>query len=125
MGRIAFTDLPEELRLNLDRLIGAVNGLLLDLKAEGLLKSVNVIVSSGYRSLALNSGIGGAKRSYHMRCLAVDLQDKDGNLAKIIASRPDLLKKHKLWLESPAHTKGWIHLDLGERTDRQSRVFLP
>jgi hypothetical protein len=61
---------------------------------------------------------------------AIDiLDDKPQSLANKILTNPDLLKKYDLWLEDPAHTKGkntnWVHLDMGNRTERPLRMFKP
>jgi hypothetical protein len=65
-----------------------------------------------------------------MQGRAIDLLDnKEQSLAKLVQSRPDLLKKYDLWLENPDFTKGkntnWVHLDMGTRNDRPSRQFNP
>lgn len=83
-------------------------------------------VSSGFRTTEVNANLANsAKKSLHMKGLAVDLEDKDGSLGKLIKNNPQLLKDNNLWLEDLASTKGWVHLDLGLRSDRPSRVFLP
>lgn len=130
MNRAEYHILPAGLQENLDKLIGAVNGLLLDLDSADKLPSTFVLkVSSGYRNPAINATIGGAKASYHMRCMAVDLvDDSHQTLATIIAAHPELLRTHGLFMEDPASTKGasnWIHLDIGVRADRPSRIFKP
>lgn len=86
-----------------------------------------VTISSGFRPLAINNKtLHAAKSSYHMNGLAVDLLDNTKqDLAKLIASRPDLLRKYGLFLEDPNSTHYWAHIDMGVRQDRPSRVFLP
>lgn len=110
-----------EVQANAIKLLGIVNKFLNELGIE------KVEVSSGFRPAAINASLpNSAKRSYHQICLAVDLlDDKDQNLARLVKNRPDLLKKYNLWLESPDATKYWVHLDLGQRTDRPSRIFIP
>lgn len=124
--RIQFaSEFTEDINNNAIKLLGLVNQLLNDLGIE------TADVTSGWRPPQINNKTtNAAKKSFHMLGMAVDvLDDKNQNLAKLIASRPDLLKKYGLWLESPQSTKGqntnWIHLDYGIRTDRPSRVFLP
>lgn len=84
-------------------------------------------VSSGFRPAAINANVpGSAKKSLHMTCQAVDLEDPTGSLDKLIESRPELLTKHKLWLEDPDSTLGWVHLDCSPvRADRKIRIFKP
>ena len=62
---------------------------------------------------------------------AIDiLDDKDQFLGTLIASKPELLKKHGLWLEALTSTKGvitnWVHLDNSvSRKGREIQIFLP
>jgi len=119
-------ELTDEIKTNADILIAKVNALLKDLGWE---KAVEV--SSGWRPAGINSKTpNAAKRSSHMIGMAVDLvDDKDQTLGKKILSRPDLLKKHGLWLEALAATKGqytnWAHLDFKARSPRDVQVFTP
>lgn len=114
-----------ELQQNAIKLLKQVNALLNELG----IKSAKV--SSGWRPAAINSQTpNAAKRSAHMICLAVDiLDDKNQTLAKLVGSRPDLLKKYSLWMEDSNATIGintnWCHLDLMSRQDRPSRTFKP
>lgn len=110
---------------NARKLLSVVNALLQELGIK------IADVTSGFRPSAVNKNIPNAsKKSLHQQGLAVDiLDDKDQTLAKLIQSKPELLKKYNLWLEDPQFTKGkntnWVHLDLGNRTDRPIRVFKP
>jgi uncharacterized protein YcbK (DUF882 family) len=81
-----------------------------------------ITVTSGMRCKAHNKVIGGAKNSYHMKGLAVDLKRSDALLAFLEAN----LEKYGLRLEHPDYTKGqpgWLHIDLGPVG--KSRVFIP
>jgi hypothetical protein len=107
-------------------LVRSINALLNDLESKAS------EVSSGFRPASVNAATpNAAKASLHMKCLACDLlDDKDQSLAKLIASKPELLKKHNLWLEHPDSTKGqvtnWVHLDCSKtRLDRPVRIFKP
>jgi hypothetical protein len=95
--------------------------LLAELNWKGEIK-----ISSGFRPSNVNAQIkNAAKKSLHMTGLAVDIED-NGELAKTIMSKPELLAKYKLWLEYPDFTNGWCHLDLSvSRADRAVRVFNP
>ena len=113
-------EVTPEVLANIDKLLNAVNSLLNEL---GL---ASVKVSSGFRPSAVNAGIAGAaKKSLHMRGMSVDLVDTKGQLAKVITSKPELLRKYGLFVENPAVTVGWLHLDIGVRSDRPSRMFNP
>lgn len=48
-----------------------------------------------------------------MSGLALDIEDPDNELDKLIASKPELLDKYGLWLEHPDSTPKWTHLDKG------------
>lgn len=67
-------------------------------------------VSSGYRPPAQNATAGGATRSAHMSCQAVDFRDPDGAFAKWCLANMDLIRKAGLYLEDPSFTIGWAHL---------------
>lgn len=112
---------PDKLE-NASLLLKRVNALL----AEAGILSVSV--SSGFRPQAANTAAGGAKNSLHGTCLAIDLlDDKSQSLANKMT--PELLRKHDLFMENEAYTKGkftnWVHLDIGQRADRASRRFIP
>ena len=114
-------DLTDEVKSNACKLIVQVNAFLSELSWEGSVK-----VSSGFRPTAVNSTIKhAAKRSLHITGLAIDIADPDGTLDETIKAKPELLEKFGLWLESPDHTPGWTHLDLGTRSARAIRIFLP
>ena len=109
-----------ELIANAERLLSVVNEFLAELGVS------NCKVSSGYRPAAVNAKVpGAARKSLHMTCLAIDIQDLNGELDKLVQAHPELLIKYSLWLEHPDNTVGWCHLDLGTRSDRPVRVFRP
>lgn len=118
-------ELTPEFLTNAERLLKAVNGMLDELG----IKSAKV--SSGFRPSEVNARVKSAsKKSLHMQCLAIDiLDDKKQTLATMFATNADKMRKYGLWLESPVHTKGqntnWVHTDVGNRTDRTSRIFIP
>ena len=128
MGRdIKFkSELTPELEKNAEDTIKRVNALLTDL---GWTKEVQI--SSGWRPQQINKEIpNAAKASTHTMCLAADLvDDKNQTLGKLILSRPDLLKKHGLWLEDLSNTIGkntnWVHVDSKQRSARDIQVFKP
>ncbi len=107
--------LDKEQCFNMAELLGKVNYLL------GRL-NISPAVSSGYRPASVNSSIGGAKKSMHILCGAVDLSDGEGKIAQLLLNNLKLLEECGLWLEDPKHTKGWVHLDI---KPRKNRVFIP
>lgn len=122
---------------NAQSLCDKVNGFLDDLGWKELRT-----LSSGFRTLAVNEATpGAALHSGHegqpegipddqAGGLAMDLwDDHSQTLCNLVASRPDLLRKWGLMMESPLSTRGtnsnWTHLDCKWRPDRASRVFIP
>lgn len=110
------------------------NAVILLQKVNSLLNDLGITsgnVTSGWRPDTINaSTTNAAKQSYHMNGMAVDLLDNHTqDLAKLVASRPDLLRKYGLFMEDMTATRGmntnWCHLDYGTRSDRPSRTFLP
>jgi hypothetical protein len=114
-----------EILANSQRLLTQVNALLNDLNVQ------TANVTSGWRPATINAATpNAAKSSAHMIGLAVDILDnKNQDLAKLIGSKPDLLRKYGLFQEDPRYTIGintnWTHLDLLVRSDRPSRQFIP
>ncbi len=123
--RLKSPELTPEVEANIVKLLKSVNDLLKELGLE------NVKISSGFRDSSTNRNTpNSAKKSYHMRGMAIDIfDDKKQTLASLILSKPALLKKCSLWIEDPANTVGkytnWVHLDIGTRTDRPIRKFIP
>lgn len=119
--RLKHKELTNEIKDNARKLLAAVNQLLEDLKIN------NVKVSSGWRPSDVNAAIpNAAKKSSHMSGVALDMvDDKDQTMGKLIAARPDLLRKYNLFIEDLGSTKGWVHLDQANRSDRPSRSFKP
>ena len=115
MGRDAEFPLDMLQARNMAELLSRVNWLLAKL-------DIDAKVTSGYRPSAINKKIGGAKMSTHTVCAGVDLADSHGEIAKKLLENLNLLETVGLWIESPAHTKGWVHLDMKER---KNRVFIP
>ena len=120
MGRVKQSELSAELLDNARKLISKINALMLDLGVKE-----PKFISSGYRRPDDNKKAGGSLNSPHLRCLAVDIADVGQHLSTLIASKPDLLRKHDLWLENPLYTPTWCHIDAATRKDRPSRVFNP
>lgn len=110
---------------NAIKLLLQVNALLNDLGIK------TTDVTSGWRPESVNIDTpNAAPHSAHMIGLAIDiLDDKDQNLAKLVSSRPELLRQYNLFQENPTYTKGkntnWCHLDIVNRPDRPSRQFIP
>ena len=110
--------LGSDLRANAARTVETANALLVLAKTAGVSLGhsprTGSIVSSGWRPADINAATpGAALRSLHMRCLAIDLFDADGDLDDWLFSVADtVLKDLGLWMEHPAATKGWAHVQL-------------
>lgn len=119
--RVNSQELTEELYDNARNLLERVNNCLADLGWE---KSVTV--SSGFRPSNVNAAVGGAKRSAHMQCKAIDMvDDANQTLGKLALKSPEVLRKHGLFMENLLHTPSWVHFDCVNRKDRPSRTFIP
>jgi hypothetical protein len=104
---------------NIDDLIVHVNALLKELGFESRK------VSSGFRPSDVNGKISNAaKKSAHMTGMAVDIEDADGKLAQGIMYDTRILGRNFLYMESPQHTKGWVHLSTRAPLSG-NRVFIP
>ena len=110
--------LTNELKSNALDVVEKVNQLLL---AFGESRKVN----SGWRPPAVNAGtVGAATKSKHMACQACDLEDSDGDLDEWCMEHLDTLSQIGLWMEHPASTKGWCHVQtISPKSGK--RVFYP
>lgn len=122
--------LGTDLRANADRTVGTANALLVLAKAGGVVLEASPdtgsIVTSGWRPADINAATPNAKRrSLHISCQAVDLYDPDGDLDEWLLQVADtVLHDLGLWLEHPAATKGWAHVQLRPPGSGR-RVFYP
>lgn len=103
------------------------------LNAASLLAAINYVrgvygkamsVSSGYRPGHFNKAAGGAAKSSHLTCEAIDISDTDGSFAKWCLDNIPVLEKAGLYLENPDYTKGWVHLQTRE-PGSGNRIFNP
>lgn len=115
MGRDTEYPLSEQLELNLARLLVAANIVQTQWGQK-------LVVSSGYRPGKYNTMAGGASKSAHLVCMAVDFFDKSGQLDKFLMANPEILEEAGLWMEHPDATPGWCHVDL---KPRGNRIFRP
>jgi uncharacterized protein YcbK (DUF882 family) len=116
-GREVANPLTPEMKVNLDKLLVAVN----KMRAYW---GKPLIVTSGYRPPAQNAAVGGAKKSNHMICAAVDFADPDGSLARWLLNDISTLEDCGLYLEDPASTKGWVHVQIYPPASGR-RIFKP
>lgn len=112
-------EVTAEVIKNAEDLLRKVNAFLAELKID------KVKVSSGFRPSQVNAATpGAAKKSNHMRGLAIDLADPTGKLDILFLSNQPLLEKHGLYLEHPDSTLQWAHLQ-SVAPKSGKRVFKP
>lgn len=82
-------------------------------------------IISGWRPPSVNAKMTNASRhSKHMTGQAIDLDDPDGELDQWCMDNLPELERFQLWLEHPATTKNWCHLQsVPPKSNR--RVFYP
>lgn len=107
----------EEVKTNAKELLSKLNQLLMEINIK------ECKVSSGFRTQAANDVTkNSAKKSKHMTGNAIDIQELDGSLKKLVTE--DLLEKHGLYCEHFDYTKTWIHFqDISPKSGR--RFFIP
>lgn len=69
-----------------------------------------LVVTSGYRPGKYNLIAGGSSKSAHLTCEAVDFADTNRDFTNWIMSNPGVLIECDLYMESPAYTPSWTHL---------------
>lgn len=107
-----------EYRANARALLEKVNALLAELGIN------NERMTSGYRPPSVNRKYSRARLSHHTTGNAVDIADPNRSLARTLLRNPKFLEQHALYLEDPAYSKGWIHLqDIAPKSGR--RIFIP
>lgn len=117
--------LPEIVE-NAKSLLERVNALLSEIvETYGIQSFANPEVRSGWRPASYNATvIGAAPNSKHITGQAIDLSDNEGELDEFLYARTHLLIKHHLYMEHPAATKSWCHLQsVPPRSG--NRVFYP
>ncbi len=116
--RLYAAELSAELRANASLTVERANALL---ARAGMKRGVN----SGWRPAAVNASIRNAsKRSKHMLCLAIDLDDDDNSLDAWCMNHLGELERLGLWLEHPSATPRWCHVQTVPPRSG-NRVFYP
>ncbi len=124
-------DLSPDIEREATRTVWLINALL----ARALAFNIHGVISprtgspvaSGWRPPDVNAGTpGAAPNSKHMTGQACDLYDPSGDIDEWLMSDAGqvALKDVGLWMEHPAATKGWAHLQtIPPRSG--NRVFYP
>ncbi len=116
--RLFAAELTDELQSNAALTLERANALL---ARAGMQRGVN----SGWRPAAVNAAIpDAARRSKHMLCLAIDIDDDDGTLDAWCMAHLSALAEIRLWLEHPSATPRWCHLQTVPPKSG-NRVFYP
>lgn len=89
-------------------------------------KDVPVLISSGYRSPALNRAVGGADTSDHLRGCAADIRapvfGSAMNVARELAKNIDALGIGQLINEHPGD-RGWVHVSTRKPSKLINRII--
>jgi len=115
MGRDTMYPLDPVKEANAIKLLSVINKLFEELK-------IVPSMTSGYRPGHWNKKAGGSEKSAHLSCEAIDIEDKFGKIKVLLTL--DLLEKYDLYMEHPAATVGWIHLQT-RKTRSGKRIFNP
>lgn len=115
MGRIREADLSATNKSNMDNLLVRINMLFDTIEHKP-------VITSGYRTEAINKQAGGSPKSAHLSCEAIDLADTYGKLSYYLSQNQHLLSENELYMESPANTPGWTHLQI---RPTRNRIFKP
>jgi hypothetical protein len=121
MGRDKAHPIDDDMRTSSLHLLSRVNELLEHFYKK---EKDNRVITSGYRPAAVNASVGGAKKSHHQACRAVDISDADRKLARFCLDNLDLLDDLGLWMEDPRWTNTWVHFQLVSPGSGK-RIFVP
>lgn len=127
-GKMSHMEPPsEEVVHNAKVLLGRVNALLAQIAEfnSTLEAAVSPIVTSGWRPESYNKTVkGSAKKSLHITGHAIDLADEDGELDDFLFNNVHMLVDAGLWLEHPASTRRWCHMQ-SQPPRSGNRFFFP
>ena len=97
-------------------------------KANLLRQTINrpIIINSGYRSISHNKKVGGATKSNHTKCLAIDIRDNERFFDKWFLSNEGIafLKETNTAIEHPRYTNTWAHFQV-ILPKSQKNIFTP
>ena len=87
-----------------------------------------IIVTSGYRSVALNKAVGGSPSSAHRYGLAADIVPADRRIAAFKAFCVKWLKENEVNFDQYIDEQGggseWVHIGIKSPSGNQRRQFL-
>ncbi len=99
--------------------------------AEGLeqvrlrLRSHPIIISSGYRCLALNAAVGSKNTSQHVKAEAVDFTCPTfGSVNQVIEAIIDSdIEYDQLISEFTSNGGGWVHISFSDKNKKQALII--
>lgn len=86
-----------------------------------------IIVTSGYRSVALNKAVGGSPSSAHRYGLAADIVPADGRISVFKAFCVKWLKENEISFDQyidEVDGSEWVHIAIKSGSGNQRRQFL-
>lgn len=115
----------DDVLANAEVIVARANDMLSRAAAAGIECAVEPRLNSGWRPAAYNATVAGASAtSKHMSGQAIDIGDPDGMLDDWCVRNLEVLAELGLWLEHPASTKGWTHVQcVAPRSG--NRIFYP
>lgn len=122
-GHFSATSAPsQETKDNAIDLLSRVNALLAKID---LPEAQQPHVNSGWRPAWYNATVANAApKSRHISGEAIDIADPEGALDDYLVAHTGFLVEHGLYIEHPASTKGWSHLQSAAPRSG-NRVFFP
>lgn len=119
----------DAVRRNAQETVRRANLLLASMAIDGVALDAHpnnqTLLASGWRPAPINAGVkGAAPRSKHMTGEAIDLYDPEGELDDWCMAHEAKLAELGLYLEHPAATKGWCHVQTVPPRSG-NRVFYP
>ena len=87
-----------------------------------------IIVTSGYRSVALNKAVGGSQSSAHRYGYAADIVPSDGRISVFKAFCVKWLKENQVnfdqYIDEVGGGAEWVHIGIKSPSGNQRRQFL-
>lgn len=71
-----------------------------------------VYITSAYRTVQHNMNVGGASRSFHLRCMASDIYCKDATVQQLFDSIYHLMVNDKIMLGGLKKYDSFVHYDI-------------
>jgi len=120
-------ELTDSSRANAAETVRRVNALLERMERDGVRLDRRIRpsgINSGWRPAKYNATIqGSAPNSRHITAEACDLADPDEALDTWCLRNIAVLEEIGLWLENPAVTRGWCHVQIVPSRYTSKRIF--